>query len=98
LLSLVFATALRATQIQEFVADQLSHIPFHVSDMRQIVFIRYDQENYTADLVQNDPFLRDKVWFMMSFGRQYDDLLLKSRFPGARQISDTERGSVWRLE
>jgi hypothetical protein len=98
LLSLVFATALRATQIQEFVADQLSHIPFHVSDTRQIVFIRYDQENYTADLVQNDPFLRDKVWFMMSFGRQYDDLLLKSRFPGARQISDTERGSVWRLE
>jgi quinol-cytochrome oxidoreductase complex cytochrome b subunit len=98
LLSLVLATALRGAQIQGFVENQLSNLPPYVPDTRQIVFIRYDQENYTADLVQNDPYLRDKVWFLMSFGRQYDYLLMKSRFPNARQVSDDKRGSVWRLE
>ena len=98
LLSLIVATALRGAQIREFVEQQLANLPHYLPEIRQIVFIRYDPENYTADLVQNDPFLRDKVWFMMSFGRQYDDLLMKSRFPSARQMGEDKRGSVWRLE
>jgi len=97
-LSLIFATGLRGVQIKEFIEDQLSHLPPYAAGVRQIVLIRYDAENYTADLVQNDPFLRDKVWFMMSFGRQYDEPLMKARFPEARQVVDDERGSVWRLE
>jgi hypothetical protein len=98
LLSLVLATALRAMQIDSYVDMHLANRPPTLSGVRQVVFIPYDRVNYTADLVQNDPFLRDQVWFMASFGRASDRALVKARFPRARLVSSDPRGQTWLVE
>lgn len=96
--SLVFATLLRFFQIHLFMADQLALRPPFEKGVRQIVFIAPHYEFYTQDFVQNDPFLRDPVIFMMSRGqrRDYQDVI-KRRFPGARLSHDGPGGHVWRL-
>jgi hypothetical protein len=96
-LSLVLATALRAAQIRGYIDSQLADRPPVLPDGRQIVFVHIDRRGYTSDLVQNDPFLRDKVWFMASYGPRYDAELIQRRFPGARLVSKDRRGETWRL-
>jgi len=53
---------------------------------------------YTADLVQNDPFLRNDVWYMFSYGRAADHSFIASRFPGARLMHRSSRGGAWVLD
>lgn len=98
LLSLGLATALRAAQIHGEVEKHLAYRPPAAPGVRQIVFIAFDRPNYTADLVQNDPLLRDKVWYMMSYGRDNDAQFMRARFPGAWRQSSDPRGEVWRLD
>ena len=96
-LSLVLATALRATQIYAYLELHLASRPPLVAGERQIVFIAFDRHDYAQDLVQNDPFLRSRVWYMASRGSRQDEDLMRRRFPGARRVSLDERGSVWVL-
>lgn len=98
MLSLVFATLLRATQIYGYLEMHLANRPPIVQGARQIVFVAFDRPSYTADLVQNDPFLRNEVWYMFSYGRTADRSLVMSRFPGARLASEDRRGEVWLLD
>ena len=98
ILSLVFATALRALQIHDYLDMHLANRPSALADGRQIVLVRFDRASYTADLVQNDPFLRDRVWYMMSFGRSADEQFLRAHFPRARLVGDDRRGQTWRLD
>ena len=98
LLSLVFATLLRAVQIHDFVDTHLANRPPLLPGVRQVIFIVHDWPTYTADLVQNDPYLRDKVWFMMSFGPQTNTEFMRTKFPGARLVHSDRRGEVWRLD
>jgi hypothetical protein len=65
---------------------------------RQVVFITLRQAEYTMDLVQNDPLLRNRVWYMMSSGPASDADFMRTRFPGARREFIDLRGSVWLLE
>lgn len=99
LYSLVLATALRLWQIHLFMDEQLALRPPFEKGVRQVVFISPHFEFYTQDFVQNDPFLRDPVVFMMSRGpeRDYRDVI-KRRFPAARLTYDGPNGQVWRLE
>ena len=98
-LSLVFATALRFFQIHMFMADHLALRPPFEPGRRQIVFIPLNSVFYTQDFVQNDPFLRNPVMFMMSRGRSRDhDEIIRRRFPHARLTYDGPNGQVWRLD
>ncbi|MBV9361627.1 MAG: hypothetical protein JO292_09555 [Betaproteobacteria bacterium] len=98
LLSLVFATALRFFQIRLFMDEVLALTPPFESGRRQIVFIAPNAEYYTQDLVQNDPFLRDPVIFMLSRGFNYDyESVIQRRYPGARLTHAGPTGYVWRL-
>ncbi|HEY5899819.1 MAG TPA: hypothetical protein VIV54_19795, partial [Burkholderiales bacterium] len=99
LFSLVFATALRLFQIRLFMDDQLALRPPFENGARQIVFVAPHPDFYTQDFVQNDPFLRAPVIFMMSRkqGRDYKEVI-ERRFPGARLTYDGPNGQVWRLE
>jgi len=66
--------------------------------MRQIVFIAPNFDFYTQDFVQNDPFLREPVIFMMSRGRNRDyQQVIERHFPAARLTYDGPDGQVWRL-
>lgn len=98
LLSLVFATLLRAAQIHGYLEMHLAQAPPSVPGERQIVFVPFDRVNYTADLVQNDPFLRNDVWYMFSYGRAADHAFMAARFPEARLVHQSSRGEVWVLD
>lgn len=98
LLSLALATALRGWQIHEDVGAQLDRRPPVLPSVRQIAFIPFDYENYSADLVQNDPFLRDPVITLLSRGQENDTRVVRERFPQARRIVGEPRGQVWRLD
>ena len=97
-LSLVFATALRWWQIDDYLTEHLSRRPPFEEGVRQFVFIDYNRYLYTQDLVQNDPFLRDPVVFLLSRGRRQDYLLMRNRFPQAHQVYDGRYGHVWRFD
>jgi len=98
-LSLLFANALRLFQIELFMDDQLSLRPPFEKGARQIVFINANPVNYAQDFLQNDPYLRSPVIFMMSrgLGRDYDEII-RRRYPGARLVYDQPNGQVWRLD
>jgi hypothetical protein len=97
LLSLVLASALRAAQIDAYLDMHLAGRPPVLAGKRQIVFISFERHDYAQDLVQNDPFLRDRVWYMASRGRSRDEDLMHKRFPEARRVRLDDRGSVWLL-
>jgi hypothetical protein len=98
LLSLLLATSLRGAQIHSFMEEQLARRPPFEKGVRQLVFVKLDYDYYTQDFVQNDPFLRDPVVFLLSRGRSSDEALLRKRFPGARHVLDAPYGHVWRLD
>lgn len=98
LLSLTAATALRGAQIHSFMDEHLSRRPPFEEGRRQVVFVSLNYEYYTQDFVQNDPFLRAPVIFMLSRGRANDETLLRERFPGARLAREAQYGHVWRLD
>jgi len=99
LLSLVFATALRLFQIHLFIDEQLALRPPFEKGKRQIVFIAVNSPVYSQDFVQNDPFLRDPVIFMLSRGARRDYAeVIRPRFPNARLTYDGLSGQVWRLD
>jgi hypothetical protein len=98
LLSLIFATSLRWAQIHSFMEDHLSRRPPFDKGVRQVVFVRLNYDYYTQDFVQNDPFLRAPVIFMLSRGRANDEALLRRHFPGARLAREAQYGHVWRLD
>jgi hypothetical protein len=97
-LSLVLATPFRWAQIESFMAEQLARRPPFDKGLRQIVFVTLDYAYYTQDFVQNDPFLRAPVIFMLSRGRAADEKLLHQRYPGARLAHEARYGHVWRVD
>jgi hypothetical protein len=98
LLSLALAVPVRWAQIESFMSEHLSRRPPFEKDARQIVFVTLDYPHYTQDFVQNDPFLRSPVIFMLSRGRSADEKLLRERFPGARLTHEAPYGHVWRVD
>jgi hypothetical protein len=96
--SLLFATALRAAQIRNYIDSQLALQPSVLPGLRQIAFVHIDESNYTADLIQNDPFLRNEVWFMASYGPKHDAEFMQRRFPGARLVARDSRGEIYQLD
>ena len=98
LLSLVLASGLRGWQIHDYVGMTLDRRPPVEPGVRQIAFIPGNYETYSADLVQNDPFLRDPVIYLLSRGKETDARAAREHFPGACQTVDEPRGQVWRIE
>lgn len=97
-LSLVFATGLRAAQIRDYIDAHLAKRPPLVAGAKQVVFVRARPTNMNADLVQNDPFLRNDVLMLLSIDPETDVRLVRRKFPGARLAHSDERGTVWVLQ
>jgi hypothetical protein len=97
-LSLALALPLRWAQIESFMDEQLARRPPFEKGVRQVVFVTLDYPHYTQDFVQNDPFLRAPVIFMLSRGRAADEKLVRERFPGARLTHVAPYGHVWRVD
>jgi hypothetical protein len=94
-LSLTVMTGVQAFQVERFIARQLMQIPAVTSGVPQVVFVRWQQGYYAADLVQNDPFLRNQPLILLSQGDRADSCLISARFPGLQLLASSATGNVW---
>jgi len=100
LLALPAATALRAAQVHSFIAEhraRLPQLPPRAPGERRLCFVSLAGGASRVDLLQNDPFLRDLVTYLASYGFERDAALVARRFPGATLASRDDDGSVWQL-
>jgi len=97
--SLLLALPLRAIQVESFVTNHLQQIPAHIPDnTRQVVFIHVGCGAYTADLVQNDPFLRGHEIRLVSQGHEQDARIAATLGPHPRFAASGPCGDRWRLD
>jgi len=97
ILSLVFGNGLRAVQIDSFIARHLEQVPRIEAAGKHILMIDTKKGYYTADLVQNDPFLRSDTVRMVSRGAANNAEFMATRWPAARRISSGDWGELWQL-
>lgn len=98
MLSLVLATSLRAWQVDYFMSEHLARRPPHEPGKSQLVFVAHDRDYYYDwDLVQNDPFLRQRTILFLSHGADANRDMVERKFPGARKVHESVRGEVWEL-
>jgi hypothetical protein len=95
LLTLVFGIGLRAWQIQDFVARDVSQLPHYVGTERRVVILDDTHSFYGADLVQNDPWLRGDEIRMYSHGSTADQRMMAEYYPDLREVYSDPRGTVW---
>lgn len=98
LLSLVLNNGLRFYQIEGFIDRHLAQRPQIATEVTGLCFLDTKSGYYRQDLVQNDPFLRDKMIFMVSLGEESDRALAEHLVPGARKVFDDGVNRVWALE
>src|SRR5258705_5932786 len=98
-LSLVFANALRLTQVDAFMARHLDQVPplARPADpaRAEIVFIDPAAGFYTRDMVHNDPFLKDPRITMVYDGRDKAAALMAQRFPAYTKSAEGKWGEWW---
>jgi hypothetical protein len=96
LLSLTGCNLQRAVQVRQFMTAHLAQRPPHDPSRPGIVFVT-GWGFYSLDLIENDPFLRNPIWYLRSFGVVEDRALMQRLFPGAVQVSQGLDGSSWNL-
>ena len=94
-LSLVAVTALRGFQVEGFIDQHLSQMPVAETGSPSVVFVNPAAGYYAADLVQNDPFLRNQPLVLVTNGRNIDAQMMHRQFPELKKLSDRYNGSVW---
>jgi hypothetical protein len=95
LLTLVFGVGWRAWQIHEFIARDLSRLPHYNGTEPRVEIIQGGYASYSADLVQNDPWLRGPVVRMYSHGAAADAIIIAEYYPNSRLVYSDRNGSVW---
>jgi hypothetical protein len=97
LLALVAANGLRLWQVDRFVERHLAQLPPLPAEGRAVCFLHPEGGSYVSDLYQNDPFLRNQVWILISYGADRDAELMRERFPGSSLIATHPNATVWRV-
>lgn len=95
LLSLALMTGLRAVQVEGFIGRHLEQLPPAGAGQARVVIVDAAKGYYAQDLVQNDPFLRDRVLVLASRGAAADEAMMRKLFPGLSRLSSSERGTTW---
>jgi len=95
LLTLVFGVGQRAWQIHQLIALDLAQLPASAGPQPQVVFLDVRLMFYGADLVQNEPFLREHVIRMLSHGADADAALMKAHFPRYHRAAVERNATVW---
>lgn len=98
LLALLTSLPLQTWQVHEFIDRHLEQAPRSSHGTARLVIVNAETGYYSADLVQNDPFLRDPVWRLISHGRVADEAMVRQQFPGFVLLSRSYRGTVWGTE
>jgi hypothetical protein len=94
-LSLALLVPVQVWQVDRFIARHLDQLPRAGDGSPHLVLVNTAMGYYAADLVQNDPFLRQPVIRMLSHGRAADHAMIQQRFTDLRRLSSSYRGEVW---
>lgn len=94
-LAVLVSVPLSAYQVEQFIARHLAQLPEVTSDNARLVIVHVDSGYYAPDLVQNDPFARNRVLILYSHGRDADREMLSKHFPELQRLARDVRGSVW---
>jgi hypothetical protein len=99
ILSCVFGTGLRFYQVGTFMDAQLAQIPSppNPDGEFEVVFVHMNRGFYTVDLAQDDPFLDNDRWMLLSEGDAADARWMEEKFKGSYLAAQTEIASVWRV-
>jgi hypothetical protein len=95
LLTLVFGVGLRAWQMEDFMARDLSQVPQYTGTERRIVVLDGKHSFYGGDLVQNDPWLRLNEIRMYSHGAAADERMMAKYYPEFHRVYADRYGTVW---
>ena len=95
LLTLVFGVGFRACQIQDFIARDVSQVPRYKGTERRVVILDGRFSSYGADLVQNDPWLRENEIRMYSHDADADGQLMAQYYPELHRVYADRYGTVW---
>ena len=95
LLTLVFGVGLRAWQVEDFMARDLSQVPHYAGTERRVVILDVRRSFYGADLVQNDPWLRQDEIRMFSHGTAADQQMMAQYYPQLHRVYADRYGTVW---
>jgi hypothetical protein len=95
LLTLVFGVGFRGWQVHDFVAADLAQMPAYTGTERRVIILDPRTSYYGADLVQNDPWLRDEVIRMITRGTADDEAMMRDHFPDLHRVYADEHGTVW---
>lgn len=94
LLSLFAGVGLRAFQVREFMDNHLGQVP-HYKGTEPRVVVMAPVGFYPYDLVQNDPFLRRPVVYMVDLGEQAVAGAIQRHFPRYHVVYRDDHGEVW---
>lgn len=94
-LSLILGVGLRAWQMQDFIARDLTQVPQYAGNERRVVIIDGRFSFYGADLVQNDPWLRGSEIRMYTRGPVRDRQMMTQYYPDYHVVHSDKYGTVW---
>ena len=99
-LSLIFANALRLTQVDAFIGRHLAQVPplARQADRErpELVLVDIRSGFYAQDMVQNDPFLRGPRTVMLRISPERDAELVAKHFPGYLKTDEGKWGALWK--
>ncbi len=93
--SLLILVPWQLRNIERHIGTQLAQIPESPRDDRSIVFLSVDRSMFLADLVQNDPFLRNRSIRMVSAGEESDRKFLRDAHIAADPLPAARYGQAW---
>lgn len=97
LLSLVFCTAQRFAQIQDHIGGHLAQLPLFEKGKNYLCILNVHRISMGHDLIQNDPFLRNRVILLESQGEENDQAMVQALFPGSVMVGRHPRYALWEI-
>jgi hypothetical protein len=97
ILSLLIIVPFQLNQIGRFISAHLAQLAPPRRPGNNIYFVHPLGGFYVADMVQFDPFLRDRDLLLVSHGAELDNQLVRQNWPNAVKISSTRAADQWYL-
>lgn len=96
-LSLLFLVPFQMAQIEGFISQHLAQVPPPKPPGNNVYFLTGRGGFYMADLIQIDPFLRDRNLLLASRGEKLDEELIVRNWPDAILEASGDWGQQWYL-
>ena len=93
--TLLILMPLRAYQVEGFLRAHLAQVPTAPTERASITFINQHTGYFVRDLIQNDPFLRDSHWRLLSHGTSANATLARQYLVNPARVQSGEWGEIW---